>query len=86
MNKLLVLLAILSCGTALAEAPGEAMAARLQARFNAADTNHDGKLSEEEARTGMPRVAKHFTEIDQEKRGYVTLEQLQAFAKQRRAG
>ena len=49
-------------------------------RFQAADTNHDGKLTLEEAQAGMPRVAKVFSQIDVENKGYVTLQEIQAFA------
>ena len=34
----------------------------------------------EEVKAGMPRVAKVFSQIDVENKGYVTLEQIQAFA------
>ena len=53
---------------------------KIAARFQAADTDHDGKLTLEEAKAGMPRVAKLFSQIDVENNGYVTLEQIQAFA------
>ncbi|MGE8453415.1 MAG: hypothetical protein ACN6OP_22970, partial [Pseudomonadales bacterium] len=33
-------------------------------RFKAADVNHDGKLSREEAKAGMPEVYKRFDQID----------------------
>jgi Ca2+-binding EF-hand superfamily protein len=52
-------------------------------KFQAADVNHDGKLTLEEAKAGMPPVAKAFDKIDVEKRGYVTLEQIQAFVGKR---
>ena len=57
---------------------------RLEEKFKAADVNHDGKLTLEEAKVGMPRVAKAFDRIDVEKKGYITLEQLQAFVAQHR--
>ena len=60
--------------------PGEAMEARLAARFAAADKNHDGKLTLEEAQAGMPRVARGFALIDTGKKGYVTLAEIRAFA------
>lgn len=47
-------------------------------RFAAADKNADGKLTLEEAKAGMPRVASAFSKIDVEKRGYVTLDQIKA--------
>lgn len=54
--------------------------AMLTARFAAADKNKDGKLTLEEAKAGMPRVAKGFSQIDSAHRGFVTLEQIRAFA------
>jgi Ca2+-binding EF-hand superfamily protein len=52
---------------------------KIEAKFQAADVNHDGKLTLEEAEAGMPRVAKVFDQIDVEKKGYITLAQLEAF-------
>jgi Ca2+-binding EF-hand superfamily protein len=56
---------------------------KIEAKFRAADVNHDGKLTLEEAKAGMPRVAKVFGKIDVEKKGYITLEQLEAFVASR---
>jgi Ca2+-binding EF-hand superfamily protein len=53
---------------------------KIAARFQDANKNHDGKLTLEEAKAGMPRVAKVFSQIDVENKGFVTLEQIQAFA------
>nr|WP_315598886.1 EF-hand domain-containing protein [uncultured Cupriavidus sp.] len=47
-------------------------------RFEAADVDHDGKLTREEARTGMPEVYKRFDQLDTRKRGYVTERQVGA--------
>jgi Ca2+-binding EF-hand superfamily protein len=55
-------------------------AAEIESRFKSADKNGDGKLTLEEAKTGMPRVAQGFNSIDTEKKGYVTLDQLKAKA------
>lgn len=52
--------------------------AELETRFKAADKNADGKLTLEEAKAGMPRVADAFGHIDAEKKGYVTLDQIKA--------
>ena len=63
--------------------------AKFEERFNAADTDHDGMLSREEAQRGMPNVYKHFDEIDTAKRGQISKEEIAAFmaklARQRRA-
>jgi Ca2+-binding EF-hand superfamily protein len=75
----LILGAILvSAATAQSRSP-QAIAAK----FQAADVNHDGKLTLEEAKAGMPRVAEAFDTIDVEKKGYLSLEQIQAFAAKR---
>jgi Ca2+-binding EF-hand superfamily protein len=71
------MLGITLSGVALAQAPS---AQKIEEKFKAADTNHDGKLTREEAKVGMPRVARAFDRIDVEKKGYLTLEKLQAFA------
>jgi len=47
-------------------------------RFKQADTNHDGKLTRDEAQAGMPEVYKRFDKIDARKRGYVTERQVGA--------
>ncbi len=54
-------------------------------RFSAADTNGDGKLTRDEAKSGMPGVYKHFDDIDTAKKGYVTVEDIAAYGAQRRA-
>ncbi len=68
---------ILSLGTSGVFA---ADAAEIERRFKSADKNGDGKLTLEEAKAGMPRVAQGFNSIDTEKKGYVTLDQLKAKA------
>jgi hypothetical protein len=64
---------------------GGQMAARMQARFAAADTNHDGRLTREEAKSGMPFVYKHFDDIDKQKAGSITMADIAAYARDRRA-
>ena len=46
--------------------------------FSAADKDGNGRLTLEEAKAGMPRVAKNFDRIDKDKKGYVTLDQIKA--------
>ena len=45
-------------------------------RFKAADKNADGKVTKEEAREGMPRVYRVWNDLDDDKKGYITLDQL----------
>lgn len=49
-------------------------------RFAAADKNKDGKLTLEEAKAGMPKVAANFQRIDTQKKGYVTAAEIKAMA------
>ena len=53
----------------------------IEQRFVQADTNHDGKLTLEEVKSGMPLIAPVFAEIDASHKGYVTLDQIKGFAK-----
>jgi hypothetical protein len=76
--------AILSIATLLALAAGPAFAQgkvmqQIEARFNAADKDHDGKLTKAEAKAGMPRVAQNFEKIDANNAGFITLAQIGAF-------
>jgi hypothetical protein len=58
----------------------------LAQRFEAANTTHDGKLTLEQARAGrLVAVTRDFAEIDKEKRGYVTLDQIKAHQTEQRA-
>ena len=58
----------------------------MQARFDAANTSHDGKLTLDQARAGhMPRVANNFDAIDTKKNGYVTMEDIRSFNRAQRA-
>jgi Ca2+-binding EF-hand superfamily protein len=60
---------------------GAQMAAELQKRFAAADTNGDGRLTRDEAKAKMPMVYKHFDEIDTTHSGSVTLADIAAYAR-----
>ncbi|MDR3393002.1 MAG: hypothetical protein P4L77_14830 [Sulfuriferula sp.] len=57
----------------------EKMNAQLSARFDKADTDHDGSLTLDEAKQGMPRVAKNFTTIDTAGSGKITLQQIESY-------
>lgn len=58
------------------DAATQAKLTELETRFKAADKNADGKLTLQEAKDGMPRIADAFSHIDIEKKGYVTLDQI----------
>lgn len=62
-----------------AQTQGGKAGQKLEERFAAADKDHDGKLTKAEAEAGMPRLAKHFDEIDAQKTGSVTLEQVKQY-------
>ena len=51
----------------------------LQKRFEAADTNKDGKLTREEAQAKMPKVYKNFDAIDAGHAGAISLADIEAF-------
>ena len=58
----------------------------MRQRFDVANTTHDGKLTRDQAEAGGLRgIARHFDQIDADKKGYVTLQDLRAFAQTRRA-
>jgi Ca2+-binding EF-hand superfamily protein len=75
----LALVVLSSVGAAQTIDPSlQAKLTELETRFKAADKNADGKLTLQEAKDGMPRIADAFSHIDIEKKGYVTLEQIRA--------
>jgi Ca2+-binding EF-hand superfamily protein len=78
----LVIVSTLSLAVQPAFAQNGDMLKQLEARFNAADKDHDGKLSKSEAEAGMPRLAKAFDKIDVDHTGYITLPQIEAFMAQ----
>lgn len=51
----------------------------LQKRFDAADTNKDGKLTREEAQAKMPKVYKNFDAIDADHTGTISLADIETF-------
>jgi len=73
------LIATLALTTQPAQAQSGKAAQKLEDRFAAADKDHDGKLTKAEAEAGMPRLAKHFDEVDTQKAGSVTLDQVKQY-------
>jgi Ca2+-binding EF-hand superfamily protein len=64
--------------------PGKGGHGQMAERLKAADTNGDGLISRAEA-AALPRIAKHFDEIDANKDGQVSKEELRAFHEQKQA-
>ena len=54
-------------------------------RFEQANVTHDGHLTLEQAKTGYKSVARHFAAIDQDKKGYITEDDIRAYNKTQRA-
>ena len=78
------LMGFLMLGTAAhAQAPNAARLEKarteLQKRFEAADTNKDGKLTREEAQAKMPKVYKNFDAIDAGHAGTISLADIETF-------
>ncbi len=58
---------------------------KLKARFDAADSDHNARLTLEEAKAaGLGFVAQHFAEIDTAKRGSVSFEEVRKYMQSRR--
>jgi hypothetical protein len=83
-NTLSILALCIGCTTAVFAQSSSRMTQQLESRFASANTTHDGKLTRDQATSGMPMVAKHFDEIDTQKVGYVTLQQIEEFMQQHR--
>jgi Ca2+-binding EF-hand superfamily protein len=52
----------------------------IQERFAQCDLNRDGKLTLDEAKGCMPRIYDHFSRIDAQSKGYVTVAEIEAMA------
>jgi Ca2+-binding EF-hand superfamily protein len=88
MKKFARLLACLTVGILLPFAYAQASIdpdtlATLKSRFAAADKDGNGKLTREECEAGMPRIYRGFDQIDSDKKGYITLDQIITFVSNR---
>ena len=52
--------------------------------FEQANVTHDGHLTLEQAQTGYKSIARHFAAIDQDKKGYITEDDIRAYNKAQR--
>ena len=67
--------------------PGAVAPHRFTDRFNAANTTHDGNLTLAQAQQAhMPMIVRHFSQIDAQSKGYVTMADIRAFRQKTRAG
>ena len=79
--------AIFSTSFAFAQAPAEPgknekrgeRAAHMQERLKAADKNGVGKISREEATASLPKLSKHFDQIDANKDGFISKDEMKAW-------
>jgi len=63
-----------------AHPPGAGPRTPFLERFEAANTTHDGKLTLEQARAGhLIGIAKFFSQIDSDHKGYVTIQDVHAW-------
>ena len=86
-----LLSASLGASLAFAEAPlsppadgNVERAHKMHARLKAADQDGDGKISRAEA-VALPRLAKHFDEIDTNKDGFLDRQEMKAWHQKRAA-
>lgn len=54
------------------------MRKRIQERFSGSDKDSDGSISREEATEALPQIARHFSEVDLNGDGVITLDELEA--------
>jgi Ca2+-binding EF-hand superfamily protein len=79
-NLGLIAVAALCLTSAPAFADDASRNKEIQERFAVCDTNHDGKLTLNEAKGCMPRIYDHFSRIDGQNKGYVTVAEIEAMA------
>jgi Ca2+-binding EF-hand superfamily protein len=82
----LIAIALVSAATlVLAQPAGAPEHGAALERLRAADTNGDGLISRAEAAASLPRIAKHFDEIDANKDGQLSHEELRAYHEAKKA-
>ena len=78
--KFLIITVVLMGSLGFAQAQESRTDKEIDQRFAMADKNKDGKLTLEEAKAGIPRVAANFSRIDTQNKGYVTAAEIKAMA------
>jgi Ca2+-binding EF-hand superfamily protein len=79
-NIRLISAILLTLITVPAHADNASRNKEIQERFAKCDTNHDAKLTRNEANGCMPRVYDHFSRIDQQNKGFVTVLEIEKLA------
>jgi hypothetical protein len=67
-----------------APAPAPHPRVAMDQKFTSANTTHDGHLTEDQAKTGYPAMARHFAAIDATKKGYITEDDIRTWEKAER--
>jgi hypothetical protein len=67
------------------DAPAKPARLTWQKRFELANTSQDGHLTLEEAKAGYAMIARHFSAIDLSGKGYVTIDDVEAWHRSQRA-
>ena len=80
LTKSLVYISLGLSICSLAHADNSVLNKEIADRFASCDKNRDGKLTKQEAKGCMPRVFDHFSDIDTDNKGYVTVAQIEALA------
>lgn len=91
INLLLAIIGIAAATTTFAaDTPAptthvEKSGAKLREKFEAADIDHDGLLTRDEAAKGLPHAAKHFDEIDTNHDGKLSMQEVAQYLRNKRA-
>jgi Ca2+-binding EF-hand superfamily protein len=57
---------------------------QMKERFDAADTDHDGYISRDEAGKGLPRIAAHFDDADANRDGKLSKDEIADYLRSQR--
>ena len=82
MNKFLFTICAFSLMTSFTNA-GTLEDREIEQKFAKCNVTNDGKLTLSQAKNCMPKVAKNFSIIDSQNRGYVTVAQIKALVDSR---
>ncbi len=81
---LLVLCSQAQAATASASTKSTHTHMTMEKRFQQANVTHDGHLTEAQAKNGYKSISRHFAAIDQDKKGYITEDDIRTHDKLQR--